>query len=89
MAATTQVREANEERAETCAWPTPESVEATVRRARRAFTEARNTAEDFTADAAQQVRRHPLTAVGLAVTAGAVTGCLLGFAVAWWAKPRV
>jgi ElaB/YqjD/DUF883 family membrane-anchored ribosome-binding protein len=35
-----------------------------------------------------EVRRRPLTAVGLAATAGIVTGCAFGFAAAWFWRRR-
>ena len=69
---------------EPCAWPTLESVEQAVRNARRAARGARAATEDFVAGTTLEVRRHPLTAVGLAATAGIVTGCAFGFAAAWF-----
>ena len=69
---------------EPCAWPTAESVENVVRTARRAVNGARAATEDFVAARSLDVRRHPLTAVGLAATAGLATGCVLGFAAAWF-----
>jgi ElaB/YqjD/DUF883 family membrane-anchored ribosome-binding protein len=69
--------------AESCAWPTRESVENAVRTARRAVNGARAATEDFVAARSLEVRRHPLTAVGLAAAAGLVAGCVFGFATAW------
>lgn len=72
-----------------CAWPTLESVEQAVHNARRAARGARAATEDFVAGTTLEVRRHPLTAVGLAATAGIVTGCAFGFAAAWfWRRPE-
>ena len=65
-----------------CAWPSLEAFEETARKTRRAISEARHATEDFAAGASLEVRRHPLTAVGLATTTGIVTGCLIGFAAA-------
>ena len=73
---------------EPCTWPTRESVEQAVRTARRAATGARAAAEDFVAGTALEVRRYPLTAVGVAVTAGLVTGCVFGAAAAWLWRRR-
>ena len=73
---------------EPCAWPTLESVEQAVRNARRAVNGARAATEDFVAGTTLEVRRHPLTAVGLAATAGIVTGCAFGFAAAWFWRRR-
>jgi ElaB/YqjD/DUF883 family membrane-anchored ribosome-binding protein len=69
---------------ETCPWPTIESVDQAVRNARRAVDGARAATEDFVAGTTLEVRRHPLTAVGLAATAGLVTGCAFGLAAAWF-----
>ena len=63
-------------------WPTVEAFEENVRRARRALVEARHASEDLAASAALTVRRHPFAAVGAAAAAGAIGGCLIGFA-AW------
>ena len=73
---------------EPCVWPTLESVEQAVRSARRTVNGARAATEDFVAGASLEVRRHPLTAVGLAATAGIVTGCAFGFAAAWFWRRR-
>jgi ElaB/YqjD/DUF883 family membrane-anchored ribosome-binding protein len=50
-----------------------------LREARRKVTAARHAAEDFAADAALKVRRHPLRAVSVAMVTGAVVGSLVGF----------
>jgi len=68
--------------------PTIEFIDEAVRRARRAVNGARTSTEDFVEDASREVRRHPLTAVGLAATAGIVTGCLLGLSAAWFIRSR-
>jgi ElaB/YqjD/DUF883 family membrane-anchored ribosome-binding protein len=61
--------------------PILESLEQNVRDARRAVARGRRVAEDYVDEAALQVRRHPLSAVGIAVTAGILAGCVLGFAL--------
>lgn len=66
------------------AWPSVAAFEDTVRKARRAISGARHATEDFAAGASLEVRRHPLTAVGLASAAGIVTGCIVGFAAGWY-----
>lgn len=73
---------------EPCAWPTLESVDQAMRNARRAARRARAATEDVVAGTTLEVRRHPLTAVGLAATAGIVTGCAFGFAAAWLWRRR-
>ena len=60
--------------------PTAEELEDNVRQARRAIVRSRYAAEDAVAAAALQVRRHPGTAIALAAGAGALAGCLIGFA---------
>ena len=67
-----------------CAWPALDAFEDTVRKARRAISGTRHATEDFVAGASLEVRRHPMTAVGLATAAGIVTGCLFGFAAGWY-----
>lgn len=68
--------------------PTFESVDDVVRNARRAVNSARAATEEFVEGASLEVRRRPLTAVGLGASAGFVTGCLLGFAAAWFIRGR-
>ena len=88
MATAVQTREMKKTLGEPCAWPTLESVEHAVRNARRAVNGARAATEDFVAGTALEVRRHPLTSVGLAATAGILTGCAFGFAAAWFWRRR-
>lgn len=61
--------------------PALEAVEVNVRDARRAVEHGRRAAEDFIDDTTLQVRRHPFGSIALAATAGALTGCVLGFAL--------
>ena len=50
-----------------------------VRDARRAVVAARHAVEDRAAQTALQVRRHPFVSLGIAVGAGALLGCVIGF----------
>jgi ElaB/YqjD/DUF883 family membrane-anchored ribosome-binding protein len=63
--------------------PALESIEESVRQVRRSFVVQRHAAEDLVAEGALQVRRHPLSAVAVAGAAGALVGCMLGFALGW------
>ena len=69
-------------------WPSLESFEEAVRTARRAAVNARFAGEDFVAGASLEVRRHPLTAVGIAASTGIVTGALFGLAAGWYFARR-
>jgi len=88
MATAVQTGEMKRTLGEPCAWPMLDSVEQTVRNARRAVNGVRAATEDFVAGTTLEVRRHPLTSVGLAATAGIVTGCAFGFAAAWFWRRR-
>lgn len=66
------------------AWPAWDSFEETARKARRAIEGTRQVTEHAAADARFEVRRYPLTAVGLATAAGVFTGCLFGLAAGWY-----
>lgn len=59
-----------------------EQLEQNARKGRRAIVRAQHAAEDGAAAVALQVRRHPLSALAVAVAAGALAGGLIGFAVA-------
>jgi ElaB/YqjD/DUF883 family membrane-anchored ribosome-binding protein len=69
-------------------WPTIESVEENLRQARQAVDTARHAAEDAIGEATQDIRRHPLRAVGAAAIAGLCAGALVGFGVGWVAQKR-
>lgn len=73
---------------EPCAWPTFESLEESVRGARRAVVGARHAAEDVAADAVLKIRRHPLKAIGIAMAAGVVVGSVVGAGFGWFARLR-
>ncbi len=71
-----------------CGWPSKEAVEGAARRAKHVADEVRHTAEEITVKTEETVRRHPLAAVGAAVTVGAAFGCLFGLGVGWLARSR-
>jgi ElaB/YqjD/DUF883 family membrane-anchored ribosome-binding protein len=52
-----------------------------MRKGWRVVGRAQHAAEDRTAAVALQVRRHPFSAIALAMAAGAVAGALIGFAL--------
>ena len=74
--------------AEPCRWPTIESVEENLRRAREAVNTARHAAKDAMGEATQNIRRHHLRAVGTAAMVGVFAGALVGFGAAWLARKR-
>lgn len=61
--------------------PALESLEQNLRDARRAMAHGRRAAEDFVDEATLRIRRHPLSSTALAVTAGMLAGCIMGFAL--------
>lgn len=63
---------------EAFAWPTLDAIEENMRKARRAYIEGRHATEDIVAGAALKVRRHPLTAVGIAAGTGLLVGGIFG-----------
>jgi hypothetical protein len=63
--------------------PALESLEQNARDARRMLATSVRNAEDFVDETRLRVRRRPLTSLALAVTAGAIAGCMLGVAVGW------
>ena len=71
-----------------CRWPTIESVEEDLRRAREAVNTARHAAKDAMGEATQNISRHPIRAVGAAAIAGLFAGALVGFGAGWFARKR-
>jgi ElaB/YqjD/DUF883 family membrane-anchored ribosome-binding protein len=63
--------------------PALESLDENVRAARRAIAHGRQTAEDLVDQTTLQVRKHPMASVAVAAGAGALAGCLVGFALGW------
>lgn len=57
---------------------------------RRVFARQREAAEDRITEAALHVRRHPIRSVALVAAAGAMLGCIVGFAVGRgpWCRSR-
>jgi ElaB/YqjD/DUF883 family membrane-anchored ribosome-binding protein len=60
--------------------PAFDSVKESVQQAKRAITYGKQAADDALAATALKVRRQPLTSVAIAGIAGALLGCLIGFA---------
>ena len=58
-----------------------EMTEEARRTARRAAAQGRQAAEDLLDTAQLQVRRHPIETLGWTFAAGAVLGCIAGFAM--------
>jgi ElaB/YqjD/DUF883 family membrane-anchored ribosome-binding protein len=77
MTGTTAVKEAIKHRLT----PALETLEENTREAKRAILHGRHAAEDFIAETALRVRRHPMSGLAIAAGAGALTGCLIGFAL--------
>jgi hypothetical protein len=88
VATAIRLRAITESLREPWASPTFESVRENLRGARRKVTIARYAAEDFAADAALKVRRHPLRAVSVAMVTGAVVGSVVGFGTGWFGRAR-
>jgi ElaB/YqjD/DUF883 family membrane-anchored ribosome-binding protein len=77
MTGTTTVKEAIKDRLT----PALETFKENKREATRAILHGRHAAEDFIAETALQVRRHPLHALAIVAGAGTLAGCLIGFAL--------
>lgn len=60
---------------------TIETIEKNARRARRAVARGRYATADAVSGAALGVRRRPLRSLALAAGAGALAGCMMGFAL--------
>ena len=60
--------------------PTVQEIERGIDRGRRVVDEGRIAVEDGVGKARWQIRRHPLLAVATAAGAGALAGCVAGFA---------
>ena len=84
MATATQTAHATEP----CRWPTREALEENLREVRRVATTARQAAEDTVAEAALNIRRHPLRAIAGAAVAAGIAGIVLGFGAGWFARTR-
>ena len=69
-------------------WEVPEAVEENLREVRRVATTARHAAEDAVAEAALNVRRHPLGAVATTAAVAGIAGLLVGFGAGWFVRAR-
>lgn len=69
-------------------WPAREALEENLREVRRVATTARHAAEDAVAEAALNIRRHPLRAVGGAAVVAGIAGMLVGFGAGWYTRAR-
>ncbi len=58
--------------------PAFEAIEQNLRHAQQAIGAGRAAAEDLAAEAAEQVRKHPMGAIITAAGVGAAIGCLVG-----------
>ena len=67
-------------------WPGLKALEENIRRAQQAVAEGRHATEQLVSSTVSQVQQHPLGAVALATTGGALAGCLMGFALGWRAS---
>jgi ElaB/YqjD/DUF883 family membrane-anchored ribosome-binding protein len=71
-----------------CAEPLRAAVDETMRDVRRTIAAGRRAVEDRADEAVIQVRRHPFMSMGVAVGAGMVLGCLCGFTIGRFSRPR-
>jgi ElaB/YqjD/DUF883 family membrane-anchored ribosome-binding protein len=62
-----------------CEWDAQETIEEATRAARRVATRAKNATEDVAKSAALEIRKHPLTAVGVGLAVGIAAGAVCGF----------
>jgi ElaB/YqjD/DUF883 family membrane-anchored ribosome-binding protein len=76
---TTVVRTGEETTRGACEWNAQETIEEATRAARQAATRAKHAAEDVAEGVALEVRKHPLTAVGVGLAVGIVAGVVCGF----------
>jgi ElaB/YqjD/DUF883 family membrane-anchored ribosome-binding protein len=63
-----------------------ENVEQRLHEGRRVVEKGRRAAEDGIAAATREIRRHPLQATAFAAFAGALAGCIAGFAYGRWVR---
>ena len=59
--------------------PVRAAVDENMRDVRRAVVAGRHAVEDCAAEATVQVRRHPFMSLAVAVGAGTLFGCVIGF----------
>jgi ElaB/YqjD/DUF883 family membrane-anchored ribosome-binding protein len=63
--------------------PALDAIEENVQHAQRAVAAGRVAVEDLAAEAAEQVRKHPMGAIITAAGIGAAIGCLVGLTFGW------
>jgi ElaB/YqjD/DUF883 family membrane-anchored ribosome-binding protein len=63
--------------------PALDAIEENIRHAQQAVAAGRVAAEDLAAEAAEQVRQHPVGAMIAAAGIGAAIGCLVGLTFGW------
>lgn len=61
-------------------WPGLKALEDNARKARELVDEGRHATEQLVSSTVSEVQQHPLRAIFLATTGGAIAGCLMGFA---------
>ena len=88
METMTAARTAAKEAFEQKFGPALDTVEEKARQARRAIVKGRYVAEDLAHETTDQVRRRPLMAIAIATGAGALAGCVIGFALGWRSHGR-
>jgi ElaB/YqjD/DUF883 family membrane-anchored ribosome-binding protein len=59
--------------------PVRAAVDENIRDIRRAVVAGRHAVEDYAAETAIQVRRHPFMSLGIAAGVGTLCGCVIGF----------
>jgi ElaB/YqjD/DUF883 family membrane-anchored ribosome-binding protein len=61
-------------------------IEAGIEQGRRAIARGRGAAEDGVAVASLHIRRHPIRTVAVVAAAGALLGCVIGYAFSRWPR---
>lgn len=68
--------------------PALDTLDESVREARRFIARSQHAAEDAADVAVRKIRRRPLNAVAIAVGTGAFAGALIGFGFGWLTRGR-
>jgi ElaB/YqjD/DUF883 family membrane-anchored ribosome-binding protein len=68
--------------------PVRAAVDENMREVRRAVAAGRRAVEDCTDEAVIEVRKHPFRSLGIAVGAGMFLGCVCGFTIGRFSRPR-
>lgn len=80
MATTRELTAAKDTAHDASIWPGLKALDENVRKARQLVDEGRHATEQLVSGTVSEVQRHPLRAIALATTGGAIAGCLMGFA---------